>query len=100
MVPVCAQCISYLHTVRARCILTSMDSRAPVKVPGAVLAAERDTYGVTRRRLADKLGLHRNTLRGWEQSAELDVLRQRRYRMALEAIVAETTAEADPAGAL
>lgn len=71
-----------------------MDTIPPVKVAGSVLASERDTFGVTRAQLAKRMGLHRNTLRGWEQSPELDVLRQRRYRMALDAIVAEATTEA------
>ena len=85
-----ALCISYLHTVRAPCILMVMDETTPTKVPGSVLASERDVYGVTRRRLAEKMGLHRNTLRGWETDPEVDVIRQRRYRAALQAIVAET----------
>lgn len=68
-----------------------MDIEAPVKVPGTVLAAERDTYGVTREDLAKKLRLHRNTLRGWENAPEVDVIRQRRYRAALREIVEEAS---------
>lgn len=60
---------------------------APVKVPGADLAARRDAYGVTRIDLAAKMGLHRNTLRAWETAPEVDVLRQRRYLAALRELV-------------
>lgn len=66
-----------------------MDTTPPVKVPGSVLASERDTYGVTRTELARRLGLHRNTLRDWENSPEVDVIRQRRYRKALAEIATE-----------
>lgn len=72
-----------------RAILAAMDTNPPVMVPGAVLAAERDTYGVTRIELARRLGLHRNTLRDWENAPEVDVIRQRRYRKALTEIAAE-----------
>ena len=68
-----------------------MEIDTPAKVPGSVLAAERDTFGVRRSDLAKRMGLHRNTLRGWELDPEVDVIRQHRYRSALEAIVAETT---------
>lgn len=61
----------------------------PATVPGPRLAEQRRGYGVTRRALADRLGLHRNTLRAWETAHELDVLRQRRYASALREIVDE-----------
>ena len=64
---------------------------APTKIPGSVLAAERDLFGVTRADLAKQMGLHRNTLAGWEADPEVDVIRQRRYRAALQAIVDEKT---------
>lgn len=62
---------------------------APAKVPGSTLLAERDTYGVTRQQIADRLQLHRNTVRQWELDAQVDVIRQRRYRQALAEIVSE-----------
>lgn len=71
-----------------------MELTNPAKVHGQVLAAERDTYGVKRSQLAEKMGLHRNTLRGWELDPEVDVIRQLRYRAALQAIVAETAEDA------
>lgn len=81
-----------LHTVQERCILLAMDIDSPATVPGSVLAAERVTYGVKRTRLAQKLGLHRNTLRDWEMADEVDVIRQRRYRSALRDLVEEAVA--------
>ena len=59
----------------------------PATVPGPRLAIQRRGYGVTRRALADSLGLHRTTLREWELTPELDVLRTRRYLAALRRIV-------------
>ena len=59
----------------------------PATVPGPKLAAQRRAYGVTRKDLAAHLGLHRNTLRAWETSEAVPVLRQRRYFAALREIV-------------
>lgn len=66
---------------------------APAKIPGAVLAAERDTYGVSRTDLARKLRLHRNTLRDWEKALEVDVIKAARYRNALREFVDEAIGE-------
>jgi DNA-binding transcriptional regulator YiaG len=59
----------------------------PTTIPGPELAAKRKAYGVTREQLRRQLGLHRNTLRAWETTHELDVIRQRRYLEALRTIV-------------
>lgn len=64
----------------------------PTTIPGPRLAEQRRGYGVTRQALADRLGLHRNTLRAWETAHELDVLRQRRYVVALRELVEEAAA--------
>jgi DNA-binding transcriptional regulator YiaG len=64
-----------------------MDLEAPSLIPGPRLAEQRRGYGVTRRALAERLGLHRNTLRAWETSEAVDVLRQRRYFAALRELV-------------
>jgi DNA-binding transcriptional regulator YiaG len=60
---------------------------APATIPGPRLAEQRRGYGVTRRALAERMGLHRNTVRAWELSPEVDVLRQRRYFAALRELV-------------
>lgn len=59
----------------------------PATIPGPKLAEQRRGYGVTRKSLAEKLGLHRNTLRAWEMASEVDVIRQRRYFTALRELV-------------
>ena len=59
----------------------------PTTIPGPKLAEQRRGYGVTRRALAEQLGLHRNTLRAWETAHSVDVLRQRRYIAALRAVI-------------
>lgn len=59
----------------------------PTIVPGPKLAEQRRGYGVTRRALAEKLGLHRNTLAAWESAHAVDVIRQRRYIAALRELV-------------
>jgi DNA-binding transcriptional regulator YiaG len=59
----------------------------PTTVPGPKLADQRRGYGITRRALAEQLGLHRNTLRAWETAHSVDVLRQRRYIAALRELV-------------
>jgi transcriptional regulator with XRE-family HTH domain len=59
----------------------------PTTIPGPRLAEQRRGYGITRRALADRLGLHRNTLRAWETAHSVDVLRQRRYIAALRALI-------------
>ena len=64
----------------------------PATVPGPRLAEQRRGYGVTRRALAERLGLHRNTLRAWETAHSVDVIRQRRYIAALREIVDEASA--------
>lgn len=64
----------------------------PTIVPGPRLAEQRRGYGVTRRALADRLGLHRNTLRAWETAHAVDVIRQRRYIAALRELVEESAA--------
>jgi DNA-binding transcriptional regulator YiaG len=64
----------------------------PTTIPGPRLAELRMGYGVKRRALADRLGLHRNTLRAWETAHAVDVLRQRRYIAALREIVDESAA--------
>ena len=56
-------------------------------IPGPRLAAQRAAYGVMAADLAERLGIHRNTLRRWEQDPAVDVLRQRRYLTALRQIV-------------
>jgi transcriptional regulator with XRE-family HTH domain len=63
---------------------------SPATVPGPILAEQRRGYGITRRALAEKLGLHRNTLRAWETAHSVDVLRQRRYAAALRALIDES----------
>lgn len=69
-------------------MLSVMDN-PPVTIPGPTLAEQRRGYGVTRQALAERLGLHRNTLRAWETAHSVNVLRQRRYMAALQAIVAD-----------
>lgn len=64
----------------------------PATIPGPRLADQRRGYGVTRQALADRLGLHRNTLRAWETAHAVDVLRQRRYAAALRELVEESAA--------
>lgn len=64
----------------------------PTTIPGPKLAEQRRGYGVSRQALADRLGLHRNTLRAWETAHAVDVLRQRRYVAALRELVEETAA--------
>ena len=59
----------------------------PTTVPGPTLAAHRKAYGISRQALADRLGLHRNTLMAWENAHEVTVLRQRRYLAALRELV-------------
>ena len=70
-------------------MLTGMQIEEPATVPGPRLAEQRRGYGVTRRALAECLGLHRNTLRAWETAHSVDVLRQRRYIAALRTLVDE-----------
>ena len=68
-------------------MLRGMEIEAPLTVPGPKLAAQRRGYGVTRRALAARMGVHWNTLRIWEMAPEVDVLRQRRYFAALRELV-------------
>jgi transcriptional regulator with XRE-family HTH domain len=70
-----------------------MDIEAPLTIPGSRLRAQREAYGVARTHLADRLGLHRNTLLGWERESALDVIRQRRYLAALRQLVEEQSPE-------
>jgi len=62
-----------------------------VTVPGSDLARERTAYGVTRKALAERMGLHRNTLLNWENAPEVTVIDQRRYLLALRTLVEERT---------
>lgn len=73
-----------------------MDIAEPAKVPGAILATERDTFGVSRKDLANKMRLHRNTLRDWERAPEVNVINASRYRKALHELVDEALAETVP----
>ena len=80
-----------LHYRALHVYALGMEIETPATIPGPALAEQRRGYGVTRRALADQLGLHRNTLRAWETAHAVDVLRQRRYLAALQTIVDAAT---------
>lgn len=74
------------------CILCAMEATAPAKVPGSDLAFERKAYGIERKSLAEHMHLHRNTLRNWEESLEVDAIRAAKYRRALAELYAKAVA--------
>lgn len=61
----------------------------PRPTPGPELAQLRKQLGVEQKALADRLGMHRISIRGWERSAEVDPIRAAKYRKALHELVAE-----------
>lgn len=81
-----------LVAYRALHVYASCMIDEPAIVPGPQLAEARRGYGVSRRDLADRLRVHRNTLRAWETAHSVDVIRARRYSTALREIVDERTA--------
>lgn len=64
----------------------------PVTIPGSKLRSQREGYGVRIQDLAAKLRHHRNTIRNWENEAEVDVRRQRLYLAALRQCVEDMAA--------
>lgn len=69
-----------------------MDDELPQPTPGPELARIRKTQGVEQAALADRLGIHRVTLSGWERSATVDPIRAARYQRALRDLVTEAVA--------
>lgn len=65
----------------------------PQPVPGPELAEQRRSLGVRQSDLANRLGMHRVSLRGWEKSAVVDPLRAARYQRALREIVTEAVGQ-------
>jgi DNA-binding transcriptional regulator YiaG len=64
----------------------------PQPVPGPELATLRKTLGVAQVDLAQRLGVHRVTLNGWERAATIDPIRAARYRKAVAELVKEAVA--------
>jgi DNA-binding transcriptional regulator YiaG len=67
------------------------DDDFPGPTPGPELEQLRKSLGIRQKDLAQRLGVGRITLHGWERSAEVDPLRTARYRRALREIVTEAT---------
>lgn len=65
----------------------------PQSVAGPSLASRRERVGITQAALAQRLGVHRITLRQWERAAEVDPIRADKYERALRAILAEELAK-------
>jgi transcriptional regulator with XRE-family HTH domain len=65
------------------------DSSLPQPIPGPRLAELRKSLGVKQIDLANRMGMHRVSLNGWERAAEVDPMRAARYQRALREIVAE-----------
>lgn len=65
----------------------------PGPTPGPDLAALRVSLGISQKDLAQRLGMHRVSVRGWEKAAEVPVVDAARYRRALREIVNEATAD-------
>lgn len=64
----------------------------PRPVPGPDLARQRKRVGIAQVDLARRLGVHRVTLNGWENAAELDGVRAARYVRALSELASEAVA--------
>jgi DNA-binding transcriptional regulator YiaG len=71
--------------------MRGMEDELPRPVPGPSLAEQRRTVGVSQKALADRMGVHRVTLNGWEKAAAIDPLRAARYNRALRELVTEHT---------
>lgn len=71
---------------------TSPTPDLPSPTPGPALAGRRREMGVTQRDLAERIGIHRVTLVGWEGEAKVDPIRAARYERALRELVAEAVA--------